>query len=66
VEKLWPLTVLIAAGLESDKTIADDLNQRIKASGLKNVDAKATGRGVTITAGAPSRRRACQNSRPSL
>jgi hypothetical protein len=53
VEKLWPLTVLIAAGLESDKTIADDLNQRIKASGLKNVDAKATGRGVLAKTPAP-------------
>jgi outer membrane protein OmpA-like peptidoglycan-associated protein len=37
---------------KSDKEIADDLNKRIKASGLKNVDVKTTKRGVTITAGA--------------
>jgi len=37
---------------KSDKEIADDLNKRIKASGLKNVDVKPTKRGVTITAGA--------------
>jgi outer membrane protein OmpA-like peptidoglycan-associated protein len=37
---------------KSDKEIADDLNKRMKASGLKNVDVKTTKRGVTITAGA--------------
>ena len=37
---------------KSDKEIADDLNKRLKASGLKNVDVKTTKRGVTITAGA--------------
>ena len=37
---------------KSDKEIAEDLNKRIKASGLKNVDVKTTKRGVTITAGA--------------
>jgi outer membrane protein OmpA-like peptidoglycan-associated protein len=62
VRKSLPLAVLIAAGLvllfascattKSDKTIADDLDQRIKASGLKNVDVKTTDRGVTVTAGA--------------
>jgi len=62
VKKPLPLTVLVVTGLvlllascattKSDKTIADDLNQRIKASGLKNVDVKTTSRGVTITAGA--------------
>ena len=62
MRKSLPLAVLIAAGLvllfascattKSDKTIADDLDQRIKASGLKNVDVKTTDRGVTVTAGA--------------
>ena len=62
MKKSLPLTVLVVTGLvlllascattKSDKTIADDLNQRIKASGLKNVDVKTTSRGVTITAGA--------------
>jgi outer membrane protein OmpA-like peptidoglycan-associated protein len=37
---------------KSDKEIADDLNKRLKASGLKNVEVKTTKRGVTITAGA--------------
>ena len=37
---------------KSDKSIADDLNARIKASGLNNVDVKTTDRGVTVTAGA--------------
>ncbi len=36
----------------SDKKIADDLETRIKASGIKDVDVKTTSRGVTITAGA--------------
>ncbi len=62
MRKSLPLAVLIVAGLvllfascattKSDKTIADDLDQRIKASGLKNVDVKTTDRGVTVTAGA--------------
>ena len=62
MKKLLPLTVLVLSGLvlllascattKSDKSITDDLNQRIKASGLKNVDVKTTDRGVTITAGA--------------
>jgi outer membrane protein OmpA-like peptidoglycan-associated protein len=38
--------------VKSDKEIADDLNKRIKAAGLKNVDVKTSRRGVTITAGA--------------
>ena len=37
---------------KSDKEIADDLNKKVKASGLKNVEVKTTKRGVTITAGA--------------
>jgi outer membrane protein OmpA-like peptidoglycan-associated protein len=41
-----------AAAPKSDKEIADDLAKRIKAAGLKNVDVKATRRGVTITASA--------------
>ncbi len=65
MRKLLPLSALLVGGLvlllasctstaptTSDKSIADDLNQRIKASGLKNVDVKTTKRGVTITAGA--------------
>jgi outer membrane protein OmpA-like peptidoglycan-associated protein len=36
----------------SDKTIADDLQSRIKAGGLKDVDVKTTDRGVKIIAGA--------------
>jgi outer membrane protein OmpA-like peptidoglycan-associated protein len=35
---------------KSDKQIADDLNKRIKAAGLKNVEVRTTKRGVTITA----------------
>jgi outer membrane protein OmpA-like peptidoglycan-associated protein len=62
MKKVLPLIALAAVGIvllfgscatnKNDKTIADDLNQRIKASGLKNVDVKTTARGVTITAGA--------------
>ncbi len=68
MKKLLPLFVAVFAGLvlllascattattaptKNDKAIADDLNQRVKASGLKNVDVKTTSRGVTITAGA--------------
>ena len=63
MKKLMPLAVVMVAGLvllfascattgKSDKSIADDLNQRIKAAGLKNVDVRTTERGVTITAGA--------------
>ena len=37
---------------KNDKEIAVDLNKKIKASGLKNVDVTTTKRGVTITAGA--------------
>jgi len=62
MRRFLPLAVLVVAGLallfascattKSDQTIADDLDQRIKASGLKNVDVKTTDRGVTVTAGA--------------
>ncbi len=38
------------AAPKSDKEIAEDLAKRIKAAGLKNVDVKATRRGVTIIA----------------
>ena len=61
MKKLLPPAVLVLSGLvlllascattKNDKTIADDLNQQIKASGLRNVDVKTTDRGVTITAG---------------
>jgi outer membrane protein OmpA-like peptidoglycan-associated protein len=51
---LAALVLLFAscATTKSDKSIADDLEARIKASGLKNVDVKTTDRGVTVTAGA--------------
>jgi len=62
VKKRLPIAVVAFAVLfllfascattKSDKSIAADLDQRIKASGLKNVDVKTTDRGVTITAGA--------------
>jgi flagellar motor protein MotB len=34
--------------MKSDKKIADDLDSRIKASGIKDVDVKSTDRGVTV------------------
>jgi outer membrane protein OmpA-like peptidoglycan-associated protein len=62
VKKALPLAMPALAALlllfascattKSDKSIADDLDQRIKASGLKNIDVKTTDRGVTVTAGA--------------
>jgi outer membrane protein OmpA-like peptidoglycan-associated protein len=62
MKKHLPLAVLLMAGLalllascattKSDQSIAEDLDARIKASGLKNVDVKTTDRGVTVTAGA--------------
>ena len=64
MKRLFPLVLVVLTGLvllfascatttkKSDKSIADDLESRIKASGLKDIDVKTTSRGVTITAGA--------------
>jgi len=60
MKRTWVLGIVLLglAGLLAscaslkDKSIAKDLDERIKAGGLSNVDVRATDRGVTITAGA--------------
>ena len=62
MKRISILTVLVAlaailalsscASMKSDQSIAEDLQKRIDAAGLANVDVKATDRGVTLTAGA--------------
>ena len=46
------LILASCATMKSDQSIADDLDKRIKAGGLADVDVRTTKRGVTITAGA--------------